>query len=78
MICQGYFKHCKVTTCKKNINMLKSNGFLEPFLCLVDFKPTANNVNTMLSTTRLSSVVCLVGGGELGQCDGVRPVGTCG
>ena len=50
--------------------MLKSNGFLEQFLCLVDFKPTANNVHTIFSTTILSSVVFPVGGGGLGQCDG--------
>ena len=31
------------------------------------FKPTANNVHTMFSTTILSSVICPVGGGELGQ-----------
>ena len=43
---------------------------MEPFLCLVDFKPTANNVHTMFSTTRLASVVYPVGGGVLGQCDG--------
>ena len=31
---------------------------------VVNFKPTANNVHTMFSTTRpLSSVVCPVGGG---------------
>ena len=50
--------------------MLKTNGFLEPLPCLVDFKPTANNVHTMFSTTRLSSAVCPVGGGGLGQWDG--------
>ena len=54
-----------------NQGLVKSNDFLEPFLCLVDFKPTANNVNTMRSTTRLSSVVCPVGGGGLVQLEHV-------
>ena len=42
--------------------------FLES--CLVDLKPNANNVHTMFSTIRLSSVVCRIGAGGLGQCDG--------
>ena len=39
-------------------------------LDMPDFKPTANNVHTMFATRRLSSVVCPVRGGVLGQWEG--------
>ena len=56
--------------------LVKSNGFLEPLLCPVDFKPTANNVHTKFPTTILSSVVCPVGGGGLVQLEHVGKSST--